>query len=184
MWIPFIIPEESQITAQIFNATGTMIIEVDNGLFLPGLYTSRKNAIHWDGRNHLGERVSCGLYIVVLQIDSPHFKMKSADAHEADIGYELDPPYWGHGYATEAARAIVRFGFTRLRLHRIWSWCIADNVGSARVLEKVGMRREGRLRENAYFKGRWWDTLLYGMLEDEWRASESANQGTSPMAEC
>lgn len=96
-------------------------------------------------------------------------RMASADAHEADIGYELSPVHWGRGYATEAARAIVRFGFAELGLHRIWSWCIAENVGSARVLEKVGMRREGRLRDKASFKGRWWDTLLYALLEEEYR---------------
>jgi RimJ/RimL family protein N-acetyltransferase len=96
-------------------------------------------------------------------------RMQSAAAHEADIGYEVDPDFWGHGYATEAAQAIVQFGFTQLRLHRIWSWCIADNVASARVLEKLGMRQEGRLRENKYFQDRWWDTLLYAILEPEWR---------------
>jgi [ribosomal protein S5]-alanine N-acetyltransferase len=97
-------------------------------------------------------------------------RMRSAGAHEADIGYELDPLYWGQGYATEAARAIVHYGFTTFKLHRVWSWCVADNVGSAHVLEKVGMRLEGRLRENEFYKGRWWDTLMYGMLEDEWRS--------------
>jgi RimJ/RimL family protein N-acetyltransferase len=96
-------------------------------------------------------------------------RRRSPDDHKADIGYELDPEFWGRGYATEAARAIVRFGFDALSVHRIWSWCIADNVASARVLEKLGMRLEGRLREHEHFKGRWWDTLLYGILEHEWR---------------
>ena len=95
-------------------------------------------------------------------------RLASADAHEGDIGYELSPKHWGQGYATEAARAIVQFGFSELRLHRIWSWCIADNVGSARVLEKLGMRLEGRLRENEFFKGRRWDTLLFATLDYEW----------------
>ena len=90
---------------------------------------------------------------------------------EADIGYELAPHYWGQGYATEAARAIVSFGFQELGLHRIAAWCNADNLASARVLEKVGLQVEGRLRENEHFKGRWWDSLLYGLLEREWRAS-------------
>ena len=95
-------------------------------------------------------------------------RMNTADAREGDIGYEFAPDHWGHGYATEAARAMVKFGFTELKLHRISSWCIADNIASARVLEKLGMQAEGRLRENEYFKGRWWDTLLFGMLEHEW----------------
>jgi RimJ/RimL family protein N-acetyltransferase len=99
-------------------------------------------------------------------------RMASAEAHEADIGYELSPQQWGRGYATEAAEAILRFGFTQLKLHRIWSWCIAENVGSVRVLEKIGMQPEGRLRDKEYFKGRWWDTLLFAILEDEWQARQ------------
>jgi [ribosomal protein S5]-alanine N-acetyltransferase len=95
-------------------------------------------------------------------------RMNEANALEADIGYELDPKQWNHGYATEAAHAIVDFGFSRFDVHRIWSWCVADNVGSAHVLEKLGMRLEGRLRENEYYKGRWWDTLMYAILADEW----------------
>ncbi|MEX0873927.1 MAG: GNAT family protein [Actinomycetota bacterium] len=96
-------------------------------------------------------------------------RMASPEAREADIGYELAPDYWGQGLATEAVRAMVNFGFTELGVHRIWSWCLADNVRSVRVLEKLGMKLEGRKRENEFFKGRWWDTLLYGILEDEWR---------------
>jgi len=99
-------------------------------------------------------------------------RIASADAHEGDIGYELSPKHWGQGYTTEAARAVVQFGFTELRLHRIWSWCIADNVGAARVLEKLGMRLEGRLRDKEYFKGRWWDTLLFAILDHEWHEQQ------------
>ena len=87
---------------------------------------------------------------------------------EADIGYELDPRYWGRGYSTEAALAMVSFGFRELGLDRISSWCIADNAASARVLERLGFRQEGRLRRNEHFKGRWWDTLFYGLVRDEW----------------
>lgn len=88
---------------------------------------------------------------------------------QADIGYEFAPEYWGKGYATEAARAVIRYGFSEMRVHRIWSWCVPDNVGSANVLRKVGMRQEGHLRETDYYKGRWWDRLLFGMLESEWK---------------
>lgn len=97
-------------------------------------------------------------------------RMKFANAREGSIGYELSPAHWGQGYATEAARAMVQFGFEELHLHRISSWCIADNVGSARVLEKVGMQLEGRLRDRDFFRGRWWDTLLFAILDSEWRA--------------
>jgi RimJ/RimL family protein N-acetyltransferase len=93
----------------------------------------------------------------------------SPDATEANIGYEFNPDFWGHGYATEAARALLRFGFTELKVHRVTAECIADNVASAHVLEKIGMTLEGRLREKEYFKGRWWDHLWYGILEREWQ---------------
>jgi ribosomal-protein-alanine N-acetyltransferase len=89
----------------------------------------------------------------------------------ADIGYELDHRYWGCGYATEAARAMLAFGFDHLDMHRIAANCVADNLGSARVLEKIGMQREGRFREHEWYKGRWWDTLYYAMLASEWHGS-------------
>ena len=102
-------------------------------------------------------------------------RMDKPNALEANIGYELDPKHWNRGYATEAAHAIVDFGFSRFGLHRVWSWCVADNVGSAHVLEKLGMRLEGRLRENEHYKGRRWDTLMYAILADEWNAHKQSH---------
>ena len=96
--------------------------------------------------------------------------LETSGTREADIGYELDSRYCGQGYATEAARALLAFGFGDLGLHRIWSHCISENVASARVLEKIGMQREGLLRENVWMKDRWWDTLLYAILDREWQA--------------
>ena len=101
-------------------------------------------------------------------IGSCGIRMKSADANAADIGFELDPLHWGQGFAIEAAAAILKFGFAELQLHRIWAWCNAENQGSIHVLERLGMRREGRFRENEYFKDRWWDTLIYAILDREW----------------
>jgi RimJ/RimL family protein N-acetyltransferase len=95
-------------------------------------------------------------------------RLEQSDSQEAELGYEISPDHWGRGYATEAAGAMVTFGFQELDLHRIWAASLADNVGSIRVLEKLGMHYEGRLRENRWFKGRWWDTLLYSLLEQEW----------------
>ncbi len=95
---------------------------------------------------------------------------------QADIGYELDPQYWGQGYTSEAARALLTFGFERLGLHRIWASCLAENKASAHVLEKLGMRQEGRLREDEYFKNRWWDTLIYAILDREWREMPGEEQ--------
>ncbi len=98
-------------------------------------------------------------------------RRKDHNESEADIGYELNPAHWGRGYATEAARALVSFGFREFGLHRVSSWCVADNKGSERVMQKCGMTLEGRLRDNEFYKDRWWDTLLYAVLRDEWEAS-------------
>ncbi|MCU0492623.1 MAG: GNAT family N-acetyltransferase [Chloroflexaceae bacterium] len=92
---------------------------------------------------------------------------------EAEIGYFLHPSAWGQGFATEAAARLLQFGFNDLLLHRISSGCIATNTVSAHVLEKVGMRYEGRLREDRLTDaGKRFDTLLYAMLRHEWHDNE------------
>lgn len=87
---------------------------------------------------------------------------------EANIGYELDSRFWGMGYATEAAMSILRFGFDELGMHRVFANTLAVNKGSARVLEKLGMRLEARELEKECIKGRWHDSLTYAMLDHEW----------------
>lgn len=104
-------------------------------------------------------------------IGSAGIRRKPDNDFEADIGYEIAEEHWGHGYATEAARALLDFGFNKLKLHRISASLVADNTPSARVLERLGMTLEGRSRHIARFKDRWWDGLTYAILEDEWRAS-------------
>lgn len=99
-------------------------------------------------------------------------RRESPDHPVADMGYELAPKHWGHGYATEAARAMRDWAFGDEGLARLHAHCIADNDASARVLEKLGMRREGLLRDHVFQKGRFWDVLLYGILRDEWAAGE------------
>lgn len=99
-----------------------------------------------------------------VRVDDPALR-------QGNIGYELNPDFWGQGYGTEAARAVLTHGFVALGLHRIWAQCVADNRASAHILEKLGMRREAHFRESGYFKGRWWDTLIYAILDHEWRGS-------------
>ncbi|HEX8395612.1 MAG TPA: GNAT family N-acetyltransferase, partial [Longimicrobium sp.] len=98
---------------------------------------------------------------------------------DAEIGYELNPEHWGHGYATEAALAMRDWGFGEQRLTRLHAHCIADNVASSNVLEKLGMRREGLLRNHVFQKGRFWDVMMYGLLREEWAEmmAESAGGG-------
>ena len=89
---------------------------------------------------------------------------------QANMGYVLRRDAWGQGYATEAARALAGFGFEALGLHRVFATCDVENHRSARVLEKVGMRREGTMLEHMWIRDRWRDSFLYAILEHEWRA--------------
>lgn len=87
---------------------------------------------------------------------------------QAEVGYILHPDCWGRGYATEAARALLEFGFGTGALHRIYARCDARNAGSARVMRRLGMREEAHLREHTQVKGRWDEELIFAILEDEW----------------
>jgi RimJ/RimL family protein N-acetyltransferase len=91
-------------------------------------------------------------------------------APAAELGYELDPDYWGHGYATEAARSLLTFGFQTLHLQRVWAQCIAENTASRRVLERLGMRQERRLRQHTLMRNHWWDVLVYTLDRAAWQA--------------
>ena len=93
--------------------------------------------------------------------------VSNPDNREGWVGYCLNRRFWGKGYATEAAKALVDFGFDKLSLHRIFATCDPANTASAHVMEKVGMKREGRIREHMWTKGRWRDSLLYAILEQE-----------------
>jgi [ribosomal protein S5]-alanine N-acetyltransferase len=94
----------------------------------------------------------------------------------ADMGFELAPDHWGRGYASEAARALVDWGFGAWGgLERIHAHCVADNAASAAVLRKAGLRQEATLRHHMWFKGRFWDVLLFGMLREDWAAAGSGD---------
>lgn len=95
-------------------------------------------------------------------------RINDSKQREANIGYELDSRYWDQGYATEAARAILHFGFTELNMQRIWAECVADNVGSARVLEKIGMRLEARELKREFIKNAWRDYLIFAINSRNW----------------
>lgn len=90
-----------------------------------------------------------------------------ADHQHAEVGYWIGVPYWGNGYATEAARALVQYGFDVLRLHRIHASHTAKNPASEEVLRKIGMKHEGRMREHLVKWGEYQDLEFYGMLKGE-----------------
>lgn len=88
----------------------------------------------------------------------------------ADLDIYLgEKEHWGRGYATDAMRTVCRYGFERMRLHRISLTVVAGNHAARRVYEKVGFVEEGRLRESFRRDGRWYDKVVMGLLEGELR---------------
>jgi [ribosomal protein S5]-alanine N-acetyltransferase len=101
-----------------------------------------------------------------------HFWEK--EHRRADIGYDLKPAYWGNGYMTEIARAVVAWCFDNLNLHRLQGDCTSGNIGSERVLEKAGFTLEGIWREFVFEHGRFVDIKQYGLLRREYFKDDSA----------
>lgn len=95
-------------------------------------------------------------------------RLASVEHASAEIGYVFDPEVGGRGYATEAAAAMVDLAFDGLGAHRVYARIDARNARSARLAERLGMRREAHLRENEWFKGGWSDELVYAVLDREW----------------
>ena len=92
-----------------------------------------------------------------------------ADHQHAELGYWLGVPFWGKGYATEAARAMIHYGFETLGLHRIYASYLSQNLASGHVLRKIGMKREGLLRGHICKWGKFHDLEFYGMLHSDKR---------------
>jgi len=86
----------------------------------------------------------------------------------AEIGYWVGVPYWGRGYTTEAAQAMLRYGFEERGLKKIFGCHFARNPASGRVLQKIGMQYEGTLRAHTKKWGEYQDVVMYGMLREEW----------------
>jgi RimJ/RimL family protein N-acetyltransferase len=99
-----------------------------------------------------------------LRVDEQH--------HNAELGYWLGVPYWGQGYATEAAREMLRCGFETLGLHRTFASHFRHNPASGRILVKLGMRPEGCQREHICKWDHFIDSQLYGILRREWEHRE------------
>ena len=98
----------------------------------------------------------CGLCVLVQ------------DARQAQLGLSLARPQQGRGLATEAMHAVLDYAFINLDLHRVMTIVDVENTASARLMERVGLRREGHFVKHAWFKGHWADEYLYAVLQAEW----------------
>ena len=128
-----------------------------------------------------GSCVRCGIILresgalcggVGLQIESDH--------RRAELGYWIGVPYWGNGYATEAAMAMVQYGFEARALQRIFASHFSRNGASGRVLRKIGMRHEGCLRGHILKWGAFLDLDMYGMMAEDWKRGSAPSPETVP----
>ncbi len=112
--------------------------------------------------------------IAVVRNDHPGiigdcgFEIKKYDRQQAEIGFSFSPQFQKQGYATEAVRGLLDYLFSSFNLHRVIAICDAENQASVRLLERLGMRREGHYIENIWFKGKWGSEYLYAVLANEW----------------
>lgn len=96
------------------------------------------------------------------------FNIWNRDNSSAEIGYDLAQQHWGRGLMAEALRPMLGFGFRQMGLNRIEADVTVGNDASARVLEKLGFREEGLLRQRGFWKGEYHDLRFFGLLRDEW----------------
>lgn len=93
--------------------------------------------------------------------------MKNEFGGHGEIGYFLLPTYWGKGYATEIGQLLIEIGFSHVGLHRICASCNIENKNSERIMKKIGMKKEGQIRQVRLKNGTWHDELRYSILKEE-----------------
>lgn len=123
----------------------------------------RKKALEWG--IELKENKELKLIGMVL-LNDLDFKNKNAN-----IGVWLVKKYWGKGLANESLKLILDFGFKELNLERIQAKILHENIRSQKLLKKIGFKYEGRLRKKTFFKNKWYDDLIYGLLREEYFSS-------------
>ena len=127
---------------------------------------------------YLGNRYSAGMFYDWAVIYEPDCKMVgtcgftafNCTSDSAEVGYVLNPEYWGKGIATEALSRVLHFAFEELKLHRVEARFMEDNERSRRVMEHVGMTFEGILREAMLIKGSYASVGICSILRSEWEA--------------
>jgi [ribosomal protein S5]-alanine N-acetyltransferase len=98
--------------------------------------------------------------LIALSLGKPNYRI-------AEVWFKIHAAYWNNGYATEALKELLQFGFNQLKLHRIEAGCAVENTASAKVLEKSGMIKEGMKRKILPVRGAWVDNYFYAILEED-----------------
>lgn len=145
-----------------------------NTLGIPATINETKNNVEeWVSKNNELPRVK---YVLAMELlKSNQFiglfgvNIGKEKYRNAEIWYKIHRDYWNNGYTTEAVHHMLNYGFNVLNLHRIEAGCATENIASIRVLEKVGMSREGMKRKNLPIRGIWKDNYFYGILKEDFK---------------
>ena len=123
----------------------------------------------------IAENTGCAWAILVdnravgcVSFDEIEWQLRALRVDRTELGYWLAPAHWGKGLMTEAASAVVRFGFETIGLHKVTTRCFGENHASRRVIEKVGFRFVGRAEDDIWRDGSWHTHLLYELTSPEW----------------
>ncbi|MBK9740645.1 MAG: GNAT family N-acetyltransferase [Actinobacteria bacterium] len=101
-------------------------------------------------------------------IGDVNLRVSSVQSRQTEIGWVFNPTHHGRGFATEAASELLKVAFEEWGSHRVFAQLDPKNAASARLCERLGLRREAHLREESWFKGEWGDLLIYAVLAQEW----------------
>jgi [ribosomal protein S5]-alanine N-acetyltransferase len=118
-----------------------------------------------------GQRPRVEYYLAIILPDDDvligFVRLALGGVQAAKLGFALSADRWGKGYATDAARIMIRFGFDQLQLHRITAAVGPDNTASHATVDRLGFTREGTLRDHVFTNGAWRDSVLYSILAHE-----------------
>ncbi len=106
-------------------------------------------------------------------------RTEDIENQQASFGCAIARPHWGLGYAFEASYRAIDFGFSALPIHRVYAETNSENARARTLAERLGMRLEGELRQQKFFQGRWWDTVIYAVLADEWKRGDQTHNQTA-----
>ncbi len=143
-----------------------------NTLGIPAtIQTTESVLVEWVGQQKILPRTSYVFCITLTKtaqfVGLIAMQSGKANFKSAEVWYKMHPAFWRQGYATEALKEIMRFGFVDAGLHRIEAGCAVENSASIKVLEKAGLTREGRKRKVLPIRGNWVDNYFYAILETD-----------------
>jgi RimJ/RimL family protein N-acetyltransferase len=153
----------------------------DTTLRIPHPY-SEEMALAWIGRHQsIRDRGLAIFYAIDLKESIELIGSVGLDVDQmhnrATLGYWIGREYWNRGFATEASSMLLEYAFNVMRLHKVDSHLFLRNEASGRVLEKLGMKREGYLRDPIWKSGSWEDIIEYGILDSEYKQIKTGLEG-------